>query len=118
MELNNYDKVLNTLYINLYTLSKDSNIIELKNFNYKNKAHLVVLKVASILASLCNKKIKCNISFLNYLYIKKFYKNIKIKRGKHFSIDKDCDTLISDIEQYYEKGIFEKIYKEYYEVKK
>ena len=48
MELNNYDKVLNTLYINLYTLSKDSDIIELKNFNYKNKAHLVVLKVASI----------------------------------------------------------------------
>lgn len=44
---NKYDLILNTLFINLYTLSKDKGKIELKGFNITNEAHWVILNIAN-----------------------------------------------------------------------
>ena len=118
MELNQYDTVLNVLYINLFTLSKEDNLIKLKNFVPENHAHQIILRISNILATHSNRQILVDISLWQKIKMRLHGVKAQFKCKKNLCAEKTCNEIIEDIEQYYESGIFEKIYKEYYEVKK
>lgn len=118
MEFNQYDIVLNVLYTNLFTLSKEDKIIKLKNFIPKNHSHQVILKIANILATYSDRQIYIDISLFQKLKMRLHGIKTRFKCKPNLTATKTCNDIIEDIEKYYETGIFEKIYKEYYEVKK
>ena len=53
-----YDEICGATFVNLYTMSKETNTIILAPFNPRNKEHLFVLGVAQGLASAKDMKIK------------------------------------------------------------
>jgi hypothetical protein len=72
-----YDEICGAAFVNLFTLSKDSETITFCNFNPKNEEHLFVLGVARGLAGSFGKKVALDISKFQLW---------KLNRG----IDKDC----------------------------
>lgn len=115
MEYTQEDLILETAVVNLYTISKRSGIIRLKEFDRKNKAHLCLFNVAKICSNIYNFSIEVNCSWLQFKLLKGKTKQVKRMKLVHF-LDKSCDELINDIEEAYNApGAFTKIYETYYE---
>lgn len=72
-----YDEICYAAFVNLFTLSKNSDTIALCCFNPKNEEHLFVLGVAKGLAGTNGKKVVLDVSRFQLW---------KLNRG----IDKDC----------------------------
>lgn len=114
MEYKQEDLILETTLINLYTISKRSGVIRLKEFDRKNKAHLCLFNVAKICSNLHNFPIEVNCSWLQFMLLKGKTKSVRRMKLIHF-LDKSCDELINDIEEAYDApGAFVKIYETYY----
>ena len=81
--LRKYDEICGAVFVNLFTLSKDSDTIAFRGFNPKNKEHLFVLGVAKGLAGSLGKKVALDVSKFQLW---------KLNRG----IDKDCRLILVD----------------------
>ena len=79
-KLRKYDEICGAAFVNLFTLSKDSDTIAFRGFNPKNKEHLFVLGVAKGLAGSLGKKVALDVSKFQLW---------KLNRG----IDKDCRLI-------------------------
>lgn len=82
-KLRKYDEICGAAFVNLFTLSKDSDTIAFRGFNPKNKEHLFVLGVAKGLAGSLGKKVALDVSKFQLW---------KLNRG----IDKDCRLILVD----------------------
>lgn len=72
-----YDEIVGAAYVNIFHLSKQSNIIAIAPFDPKNKEHLFVLSVAKAVASVNSKVVGVDVSRFQLW---------KLNRG----LDKDC----------------------------
>jgi hypothetical protein len=79
-KLRKYDEICGAAFVNLFTLSKDSDTIAFRGFNPKNKEHLFVLGVAKGLAGSLGKKVALDVNKFQLW---------KLNRG----IDKDCRLI-------------------------
>ena len=121
-----YDEICGATLVNLFTLSKESDSIALRNFDPKNKEHMFLLGVAKGLAGAIGKKLCLDVNKFQLW---------KLNRG----IDKDCRIIrIDGKEAIYsidpnmlldfmrekavaasnDKNIFVNIYEQYYARKK
>lgn len=109
-----YDQMVNALFMNMYTLSKEDGEIYLYNFNRKDSRHWAAIHIASLLKDISGRKLAVNTSLLNYLWIKwKFPKLKGIKRTKKANIN--IEKEVAHIERTYEaEGHFSNIYRDYY----
>jgi hypothetical protein len=82
-KLRKYDEICGAAFVNLFTLSKDSDTIAFRGFNPKNKEHLFVLGVARGLAGSLGKKVALDVNKFQLW---------KLNRG----IDKDCRLILID----------------------
>ena len=91
-EYKEFDELTNAILVNIFTLSKDSGVINFSKIRFNDKAHLCVLRIAEHLKSFEDKEIcvgKANLIRL-YLYNKKRKTKIKLaKAGKLNYIDID-----------------------------
>ena len=108
----NYDKFINIALTNLFTLGKNNQTLTFYNYQKNNGGHLAILHIASIARDVFNFQVRIKTSFFTYIRLK--YKYFSwLKRTKINGID--IEQFIQFIENANnEKGIFEKIYKEYY----
>lgn len=117
MDTKLYDNVIKVAIVNLYTLSKDTNKLNLRNLNFKNNAHLCILNIARIAHTLFGIEIYIDTKWYKFFYYKIKYKLNWCKRAKtYFNIyNVDINKFISDIEDVNNfKNIFSEIYLEYY----
>lgn len=114
-----YDAILNVTLTNLFTLSKQTKKLVLKNYKEKNPSHRCVLEVASLLSLMGMAQIEIITSPLNFLFLKIFGHN-KFFRGKWIKRSKskegvDINEIISHIEEANnDPGVFSRIYSCYF----
>lgn len=82
-KLRKYDEICGAAFVNLFTLSKDSDTIAFRRFNPKNEEHLFILGVAKGLAGSLGKKVALDVNKFQLW---------KLNRG----IDKDCRLILVD----------------------
>lgn len=82
-KLRKYDEICGAAFVNLFTLSKDSNTIAFRGFNPKSEEHLFILGVAKGLAGSLGKKVALDVNKFQLW---------KLNRG----IDKDCRLISVD----------------------
>jgi hypothetical protein len=82
-QLRIYDEICGAAFVNLFTLSKDSEIIAFRFFNPKDEEHLFLLGVAKGLAGSLGKKVALDVTKFQLW---------KLNRG----IDKDCRIIQLD----------------------
>lgn len=82
-KLRHYDEVCGAAFVNLFTLSQDSDTISLSPFNPKNEEHMFVLGVAKGLAGVLGKKITLDVTKRELR---------KLNRG----LDKECQMQLVD----------------------
>lgn len=115
-----YDGLSNVAIVNLYSSSKDKEKIVLHNFNFTNKAHLCLLKIAESLRSFTGFQIYIKVKGFNRIWLF-FYnrkKRTKIRASKENGVD--THQLLMDIckaNYLLDYLIFNDIYKEYYKKK-
>lgn len=111
-----YNELCNVSLINLYTLSKEKEEINLTNFDFKDKKHLYLLSIAKILNSLYNYPIYIQSNLFDYLKykIKHRKENIKYKKKilNDFNIDDFLDYITT--QRKIDKDIWIKIYDEFF----
>ncbi len=117
---NDYDKMAQICFINIWGMSKDKQEIVLTNFDVTRKDHLCVLKIAGSISQVYNFPVTIELGLFRSLKAKrmtgeKFYhkKNIKDTSGAI-----DVQNMIEFMENSNNlSGIFSKIYEEFYERK-
>lgn len=107
-----YDEFISIALINLFTLGKNNQILNFYNYQKDNDGHLAILHIASIARDVFNFQVKIRTSFFTYIKLK--YKHFSwLRRAKSNEID--IEQFVNFIENANnEKGIFAKIYQEYY----
>ena len=121
-----YDDICGAAFVNIFTLTKDEEVIAIKGLNPKNKEHLFVLGVAKGLAGAFEKKVALDVSrFRLWKLNRKIDKDCRLIRLDEKSVTKyvQPDELLSfmrekAIEAYGKDFSFADIYKEYYARKK
>lgn len=113
------DGIINVAYTNIFTLGKTTKKIVFLNFNPKDEGHLALYFIAVGATNIFNIEIRYNFSFWKFLWFKIKHKEVKRYRGKKDGIYnicfKDVDDFIGYIENANnEKGVFKKIYNEYF----
>ena len=94
-----YDEIVGVAYVNIFTLSKNSDIVAIKPFDPKNKEHLFVLNVAKGVGSVMQKSVaidasKFTIWRLNRGLTKKSrYEKLTIKEGEFINPDELLDFM-------------------------
>lgn len=115
MDYKEYDAILNVALINLFTLSKEKQVIELNNFDINNRSHLCLLNVAKIAQDTFNFQVTIHCSVLNYWKLKRKMKFHKWFKFNFKSNGINCDKFIEDIENANDAaGIFIDIFEQYY----
>ena len=76
---NKYDEICGCAYVNIFTITKNTDIIGLSHFDPKNKEHLFVLHVAMGVSGVVHKKVAVG---TNRIAIWKINKNIKNKESR------------------------------------
>lgn len=77
-----YDEIVNKLFINIYSLSKDKPAIIMEEFDPNNKTCLLFFEVAILSGSTFGKEVKVKCSWLSYLWFKLKNKNKIFTRAK------------------------------------
>ena len=90
------DRIVDVAYVNLYTISKDTQIIYLSKVNIKNPKHWALLNITSQACTLLDRIAYLDMPFFDYWKIQRYLKNKNLKRHKNNGIT--CDKFISDIE--------------------
>ena len=114
-----YNDIAQAIFINIYTLSnKGTEDLFLKNFNPKDKGHLVFLEIAKSSAGLMNYTIYVDMNWFNYFLFKRKGKNTSIRRYRKNPSRKEID--IHEVLEFTAKGfnksicIFNDIYEVFY----
>lgn len=114
-----YDKIVGATIINIFSLSKDTDKIILKNFDYKSNLHRVFLESSFSVNILNKKKVAVDMPLISYLYfkyIKMRKRNSLLVRAKNW----ENGINIYDVADFEAKEfnktiyIFEEIYNTYY----
>lgn len=111
------DKVCEVAFINLYSISKNTSEIHLKDFSINDDGHLSLLYIAFLCANNFNFNLSVEMTLWDKLKLR-FLKKIKIKfirTQKEKKVIKNCNEIIEDIEkaQNYPNA-FKEIYEAYY----
>lgn len=112
-----YNHLSNIALINLYTLSKDSKQIRLKDFSFNNKNHLFLLNIAKSLHNLFEHEIFVDVNFFDFIKYKiKHRKENFIHRSKDVSSPLIVDDFLNHITsaQEVEDNIWEKMYDDFF----
>lgn len=112
-----YSQLSEICLINLYTLSKEKEKIELKDFSFKNKQHLFLLNIANIMHNLYGYEIILETKFTEFIKYKIHTKHSnfihrKAKLENGINIE-DFLNHIADA-QIIERNIWDKIYDEFF----
>lgn len=112
-----YNQLSEICLINLYTLSKEKGKIELKDFSFKNKQHLFLLNIASILHNLYGYEIFLEAKFLELIKYKIHTKHSKFiyrkaKLDKGINIENFLNHIADA--QKVDRNIWNKIYDEFF----
>ena len=117
-----YNDIAQAVFINIYTLSnKGTEDLFLKNFDPKDKSHLVFLEIAKSSAGLMNYTIHVDMNWLSYFLFKRKKKNTSIRRYRKNPSRKEID--IHEVLEFTAKGfdksicIFNDIYEAFYKGK-
>ena len=117
-----YNDIAQAIFINIYTLSnRGTEDLFLKNFNPKDKSHLVFLEIAKSSAGLMNYTIYVDMNWFSYFLFKRKGKNTSIRRYRKNPSGKEID--IHEVLEFTAKGfgksicIFNDIYEAFYEGK-
>lgn len=111
------NKMYETGLINLYTLSKQEKKIQLKNFSFKRKDHLVLLNIAHNLHSLYGYDIYLETNLFDFLLYKLKKKNTgHLHRKKNILIGVDIEAFLGHITTTYgaENRVWEQIYDDFF----
>lgn len=112
-----YNQLSEICLINLYTISKEKEKVELKGFSFKNKRHLFLLNIAGILHNLYGYEIILETKFLDFIKYKIHTKHSKfIHRKAKLENGIDIEDFLNHIAdaQIIEKNIWNKIYDEFF----
>lgn len=113
-----FDSIIQTSLINIYTLSKNNEYIQFNNFDIDNTAHLCLLNIATAARTIFNYPIYINTSFINFLKLKKYHKNlIELNHIKRKKRPNGIDTRVFEYDinvNFKDAGILSKIYERYY----
>lgn len=117
-----YNDIAQAIFINIYTLSnKGTEDLFLKNFDPKDKGHLVFLEIAKSSAGLMNYTIYVDMNWFSYFLFKRKGKNTSIRRYRKNPPKKEVD--IREVLEFTAKGfgksisIFNDIYETFYKGK-
>ena len=117
-----YDGLVGLTIINIYSLTKDTGVIRLKNFDKTNKEHLYFLRVALMAREVCNFPLEIcsswwNFQKLNWKVKKSFYPIIRAKIDENaIDVQEALDFMRQDgINRLGPTFNFGEIYSEYYE---
>ena len=118
-----YDGLVGLTMLNLRTLSKNDEAIELGDFDRKNKEHLFMLKIALLTRAIHDIPVYIQCSYFDWIIINLFHCKgfARVKRiGKVFFTNIDTQEVLDfmrgdGIERCGENFSFGDIYKEYYE---
>lgn len=117
-----YNDITKAIFINIYTLSnKGTEDLFLKNFDPKDKSHLVFLEIAKSSAGLMNYTIYVDMNWFSYFLFKRKGKNTSIRRYRKNPPKKEVD--IHEVLEFTVKGfgksicIFNDIYEAFYKGK-
>ena len=117
-----YNDITQAIFINIYTLSnKGTEDLFLKNFDPKDKSHLVFLEIAKSSAGLMNYTIYVDMNWFSYFLFKRKGKNTSIRRYRKNPSGKEVD--IYEVLEFTAKGfgesicIFNDIYEAFYKGK-
>lgn len=112
-----YNQLSEICLINLYTISKEKEKVELKGFSFKNKQHLFLLNIAGILHNLYGYEIILETKFLDFIKYKIHTKHLKfIHRKAKLENGIDIEDFLNHIAdaQIIERNIWNKIYEEFF----
>ena len=112
-----YNQLSEICLINLYTLSKEKEKIELKDFSFKNKQHLFLLNITSILHNLYGYEIFLETNFLEFAKYKIHTKHSKsIHRKTKLENGINIENFLNHIAdaQKVDRDIWNKIYDEFF----
>ncbi len=117
-----YNDITKAIFINIYTLSnKGTEDLFLKNFDPKDKSHLVFLEIAKSSAGLMNYTIYVDMNWFSYFLFKRKNKHTSIRRYRKNPPKKEVD--IHEVLEFTAKGfnksicIFSDIYEAFYKGK-
>ena len=114
-ELDAYDKLVETTFINIHSYAiRHNNTIQFIHFDVKNKDHLMFLSVARQASGLYGYKIQAKIPFFAKLFNKQFRKieKLKLKENDGIIIDDYLDFMCSHLN--FPRENVKNIYEEYY----
>lgn len=113
-----YDQIIGATFTNLFSFSKEDNVIVLSNFIHNSKICLYAYEVAKMVSSIYNKKILLDMPLWKYLLFKIKKENRKINIGYNFKHIKQTDTLemLEYVANAFNEpiGVFPDIYEMYY----
>lgn len=116
-----YDKLVSTTYVNIFSLTKDKEII-LKEYSYKDKTARTFLEVAAMVAYISNKEVYLQTSLFDFIRTRIKSKN---KHVRWISPKKEVDGIkIHEVAKFeadaynQNPSIFDEIFETYYERKK
>lgn len=121
-----YNEIATAAFVNVFTLSKNEEIVALRNFNPKNEEHLFVLGVAKGLAGMSSKKVALDVSNFQLWKLNRGFdkdcRMIKLNKnykGKYIDPDELLEFMREKaVSSSNDKQIFANIYKAFYERKK
>lgn len=84
--------------VNMFTLSKEKNVLMLENFDINKPAHRALLQIALSFSGIFNKKVKLQMSLWNCIKFKLKYRKFNV--GVYWKTKKaiTCQKFIDDIE--------------------
>lgn len=93
---NLYDQAINSLMVNIYTLTKDKKEIILSHIDRKNKNHLLILRVALIAKDIYDFPLKIKTGFWDWAILNWKMKKLtkRITREKNLDENVKIDELI------------------------
>lgn len=118
-----FDEIAATTYVNIFTLSKNSDVIAIAPFNPKNTEHLFVLNVAKGVSGVTQKPVAVDVNNFQLRHLNRgLAKECRYEKlnGRDFTYAIDPDKLLSFMRQWAselmeeEKFDFGRIYNEFY----
>lgn len=114
MERYKSDDLVNTAVINLFTLGKETNELNIFNFNRKDPRHLALVHIATLVRDIAGYSVGIHGSFIDLIWVKWKFKKLKgIKKTRKATVN--AEEVVKHIEDAYDApNAFSRIYRDYY----
>ena len=112
-----YDKIANLCAINIWKRAKHQAVLNIYNFNPKDKSHWYILKVGEVICEIYGYKLNLKIGIIQSLILK-YKTKIKFKRINKLDTSKENSFNCEDFCNYMNENfgnVLPDIYKCYYE---